>query len=382
MSLRGSNKVTALITLVSVAASAACQEEDVQANEASAVQSAEGPHEIEITRNNPYFRPWPAGMKTALSWGDLPEGRNWGSTSAVHVDLDGESMWVFDRCGSNHSNCLEGLDLDPINKFDASGKYLMGFGAGMFFTPHGLHVDEDGNIWATDSGGPNERTIAEVPAAAQLGHRVVKFSPEGEVLMVIGEGGQAGDPPERLTAPTGTATAPNGDVFIAEGHSAGVDRVSKFSADGTFIMSWGSTGSGPGEFIQPHDIAMDSEGRVFVADRMNYRIQIFDQEGNYLDSWKQFGQPSGLYISPDDILYVADSHSWGDNPREDGLSYRKGIRIGSASTGEVYYYLPDLEAMTPNNSGPEGVGADHAGNVYGAIVRRLGVEKHTRAEPE
>ena len=378
MSLEGLMKATPILTVAALLGLSACRP-DAQAIEAARVQVDEGPHEIDLT--NPYFRPWPAGMKTAWSWGELPEGRTWGSTSAVHVDLDGESMWVFERCGANHGNCLEGLDLDPILKFDSSGTLLTSFGAGMFYTPHGLHVDRDGNVWATDSGGPNERTIQEVPASADLGHRVVKFSPTGDVLMVIGKGGTAGDPSEGLlTAPTGTVTGPNGDVFIAEGHAGGVDRVSKFSADGSFIMNWGTTGSAPGEFSQPHDIAMDSQGRVFVADRMNYRIQIFDQEGNHIDSWKQFGQPSGLYISPDDVLYVADSHSWGDQPRADGLPYRKGIRIGSARTGEVDYYIPDVEAMTRANSGGEGVGADAAGNVYGAIVRRLGIEKHTRPE--
>lgn len=341
---------------------------------ASSVADGAPPHEIEL--ENPYYQVWPAGVPTPWSWGKLPEGRVWGSTSAVHVDKDGTSMWVFDRCGTNHSNCLQALDVDPIMKFDSDGNLLLAFGAGMFVNPHGIHVDRDGNIWATDAGGPNARSLEEIPASRDIGHRAVKFSPTGEVLLIIGTGGQPGDPPNHLTAPTGLATASNGDIFITEAHSGPVNRVSKFRADGTFIKSWGSAGSGPGEFDLPHDISIDSQDRIFVADRSNYRIQIFDQEGNYIDSWKQFGRPSGLYISPDDALYVADSHSWGDEPRKDNEPYRKGIRIGSARTGEVKYYLPDLEVMTRANSGGEGVGADAAGNVYGAIVRRLGVEKH------
>lgn len=336
------------------------------------------PFEYELIPDpNPFQPPWPAGFRTAWSWGHLPSGLNWGSTSAVHVDKDGKSMWVFERCGSDHGNCIGGMDRDPLIKFDPDGKPLVWFGKGMFITPHGVHVDKDGNIWATDSGGPNERTISEYPPSKTLGHRVVKFSPKGEVLMVIGTGGEAGAPPHHLTAPTGAVTAPNGDVFISEGHGGtAVARVSKFSADGKFIKSWGAFGSDPGEFNVPHDIAMDSQGRVFVADRMNYRIQIFDQDGKYIDSWKQFGQPSGIYISADDVLYVTDSHSWGDDPRADRLPYRKGVRIGSARTGKVQYYLPDTEVMTKANSGGEGIGADAAGNIYVAVVRRLGVEKH------
>jgi len=337
------------------------------------------PHEIELP--NPYYRVWPAGVPSPWSWGKLPEGRTWGSTSAVHVDRDGRSMWVFDRCGSDHSNCLNGLDVDPILKFDPDGNLLTSFGKGMFFLPHGIHVDRDGNIWATDAGGPNAEAVANNPQARGIGHRVIKFTPDGRELMIIGTGGVAGDPPNHLTAPTAVVTAANGDIFIAEGHS-GANRISKFRADGTFLMSWGSDGTGPGQFRLPHDIGMDSQGRVFVADRSNYRIQIFDQEGNYIDAWKQFGRPSGLYISPTDILYVADSHSWGDEVRVDNEPYRKGIRVGSARTGEVHYYLPDLEVMTRANSGGEGVGADAEGNIYSAVVRRLGVEKFPINPPQ
>jgi sugar lactone lactonase YvrE len=237
-------------------------------------------------------------------------------------------------------------------------------------------MDPQGNLWATDAGGPNAAAIAANPAVRNIGHRVVKFSPTGRVLMTIGTGGVAGDPPNHLISPTGLAVAPNGDIFISEGHS-GANRVSKFRADGTFVKSWGTTGSAPGQFQLPHDIATDSQGRVFVADRTNYRIQIFDGDGNYIDSWKQFGRPSGIFIDAADNLYVTDSHSWGDEDRVDGLPLRKGIRVGSARTGEVRAYIPDLEVFTHANSGGEGIAADPQGNIYSAVVRRLGVEKFT-----
>jgi sugar lactone lactonase YvrE len=334
---------------------------------------------FEVHTPNPYYVVWPAGRPTPNSWGD--PGRPWGSTSAAAIDADGRSVWIFDRCGSDHSNCLEGLDVDPIMKFDPDGNLLLSFGRGMFYNPHGLHIDKDGNLWATDAGGPNAEMMATNPNARGIGHQVIKFSPDGTVLMRLGTAGVAGEPPAHLTAPTEVATNSAGEIFVAEGHS-GANRISKFAADGTFIMSWGEEGTGPGQFRLPHDIVIDSQDRVFVADRTNYRIQIFDRDGNFIDEWKQFGRPSGLYITPEDMLYVTDSHSWGDEDREDGLSYRKGIRVGSARTGEVMYYRPDLEVMSHANSGGEGIAADSEGNVYSAVVRRLGVEKFTLQPPE
>jgi sugar lactone lactonase YvrE len=119
---------------------------------------------------------------------------------------------------------------------------------------------------------------------------------------------------------------------------------------------------------------MDSQGRLFVGDRSNSRIQIFDQEGRFIDEWRQFGRPSGIYITADDMMYVADSESWGpDNP-----GWKKGIRIGSAKDGSVTYFIEDIESTTTEHSGAEGIGVDAEGNVYGAVVRRRMLEKYVR----
>jgi hypothetical protein len=245
-----------------------------------------------------------------------------------------------------------------VLKLDAEGSLLASWGSGMFSFPHGFGVDAEGNVWATD----------------QRGHQVFKWSSDGQLLMTLGERGQAGDPPLRLSEPTDVAVAPNGDIFITEGHSfsAGVNRVSKFRSDGTFLMSFGGSGSGPGEFNVPHTIAFDSRGRVFVGDRANNRIQIFDQDGRFLDVWYQFGRPSGIAITADDRIYVADSESWGtDNP-----GWQKGIRVGSARDGSVDYLIADVESTAVEHSGAEGVGVDARGNVYGAVVRRRMLERH------
>ena len=224
-------------------------------------------------------------------------------------------------------------------KLDPSGRLLKSWGVGLFDFPHGLDIDDDGNVWTAD----------------QRRHQVLKFDSEGELLMTIGEKGRSGAPP-LLAEPTDVIVAANGDIFITEGHNFanGANRVSKYAADGTLLMSWGRTGSGAGEFNVPHTIALDSQGRVFVGDRANNRIQIFDQEGNFLDVWYQFGRPSGIAIGADDRIYVADSESFGsDNP-----GWKKGIRVGSARDGSVQYLIEDLEPTAIEHSGAEGVGVD------------------------
>ena len=152
----------------------------------------------------------------------------------------------------------------------------------------------------------------------------------------------------------------------------------KFSKDGKYIKEWGKHGSGPGEFEVPHTLAFDSQGRLFVGDRANNRVQIFDQDGKFIADWKQFSRPSGVFIDKNDILYVADSEStdkdgYGHNP-----GYKRGIRIGSAKTGVVTAFIPDPSPGTGATSAAEGVAADAAGNVYGAEVGPRAVKKYVK----
>ena len=233
----------------------------------------------------------------------------------------------------------------------------------MFIFPHGFHVDREGNVWATDAQGQDGK-----------GHQVFKFTSQGKLLLTLGKAGVAAAGVDTFNQPTDVVTAPSGDIFVTEGHGGPSNRVIKFSKDGRFIKTWGTNGSGPGEFNAPHTIALDSRGRLFVGDRSNNRIQIFDQDGRFLDQWKQFSRPSGIYITPDDTIYVADSESWGpDNP-----GWKKGIRIGSARDGSIKAFIEDIESTTIDHSGAEGVGVDAEGNVYGAVVRRRMLEKHVR----
>ena len=292
------------------------------------------------------------------AWGELPDGRVYGATSAVYPGPDGRTMWVAERCGQN--SCIDRRDMDPVLHFDLEGKLLGSFGAGVFAWPHGIHVDRQGNVWITDAVGFG----ANPP---DLGHVVYKFSPEGELLLTLGKKGTAGSGPDTFNQPSDVLVAPNGDVFVADGHGAGGNnRIVKFSSDGRFIKEWGTTGGEAGEFRDPHALAMDSEGRLFVGDRANNRIQIFDQDGNHLASWSQFGRPSGLYIDANDVLYATDSES---NARRNP-GWRRGIYIGSAKDGRVTAFIPDPEPRPDSSatSGAEGVAADAMGNVYGAEV--------------
>ena len=283
-------------------------------------------------------------------WAKAPAGRPWGAMVSVDVDRDG-NIWVLERCGAN--SCI-GSTFGPVLKFDPSGKLLTSFGAGLFAFPHGIHVDRDGNVWATDAAGQDGK-----------GHVVVKFSPEGKVLLTLGKPGVAGNGPDTLNEPAAVVTAPNGDIFVADGHGINSNlRIAKFSKDGTFIKAWGKKGTGRGEFMGLHAIAIDSKGRIFVGDRPNNRIQIFDQEGNFLDEWRQFGRPSGIHIDKNDRMYVADPQS---NVKLN-KGFKRGIYIGSARDGKVTALIPSDQPKTDDEdtNGMEGAAADAKGNVYGA----------------
>jgi sugar lactone lactonase YvrE len=312
----------------------------------------------------------PNPYQTVEGWAKMPEGRTWGATSAVEIAPDGKSIWVAERCGGN--SCA-GSTLPAVLKFDETGKLVKSFGAGMFVFPHGIHVDKEGNVWVTDGIPPG---AAAAQAAAGKGHIVVKFSHEGKVLLTLGKLGVAGDGPDTFNQPSDVITAPNGDIFVADGHGGNTNaRIVKFDKNGKFIKSWGKKGTAPGDFDTPHSLAMDSKGRLFVADRNNNRIQIFDQDGKFLEEWKQFSRLSGIYIR-DDVLYAADSES--NKSRHAG--WKRGIRIGSAKDGKVTAFIPDPEPNpdAAGTSAAEGVAVDAKGNIYGAEVGPRALKRYVK----
>jgi streptogramin lyase len=307
---------------------------------------------------NPYSRD--------ANWLKLPDGRRIGQVTGVDIDPDGRSVWVFERCGAR--DCVNSTR-DPIEKFDPSGNFVLAFGQGLFNHPHGFYVDREGNVWTTDNTGGNGK-----------GHQVIKFSPQGKVLLTLGRPGIAGDGPDMFNAPTDVAVARNGDIIVSDGHGGNTNaRIVKFTRDGKFIMAWGRRGSGPGEFGVNHSLAIDSMGRIFVADRSNNRIEIFGQDGAFLGEWKQFGRPSGVFIDKNDILYVTDSESnMAQNP-----GFKRGVRIGSVKDGKVTAFIPDPAPAkegtgAASNSWGESVAADDAGNVFVGMYEAGTVERYVK----
>jgi hypothetical protein len=313
----------------------------------------------------------PNPYRAGASWGQLPDGRKWGSTASVSAAPDGK-IWVTDRCGMSGAGGTTcggpNVNVNPIFQFNTSGKLLKSFGAGMFVSPHKLSVDKEGNLWLADNGG----------------NQVFKLDQNGKVLLTLGKKGVAGSGQDEFDAPTDVAIAPDGDIFVGDGHNGGGTatgnaRIVKFDKNGKFLKTWGTKGMRLGEFDVVHTLAFDSHGRLFVGDRQNNRIQIFDQNGKFIAQWFQFGRPSGMYIDKNDVLYVADSESRDARTNtgqfalpQTGYGYNlgaeRGIRIGSARDGSVKYFIPD-PCPYPYPSGSslaEGVTSDAEGNVYGA----------------
>ena len=298
----------------------------------------------------------------------LPAGRTIGATSGLAIHPDGSSIWVYDRCGD--SDC-RGSNLAPIMQFDLEGNHLLSFGANLFQRPHGLFVDRDGNVWVTDDVGSREiDTVSD-----GKGHQVFKFSPEGELLMTLGKPGIPGDGPDTFNMPSAVLVAPNGDIFVGDGHGPRSNaRIVKFNSRGDFLMTWGSAGDGPNQFHTPHALAMDSAGRLFVGDRGNSRVLIFDQLGKFIDEWKQFGRPSGMFIDDNDLLYVADSSS--SNTAQSNPGFEEGIRVGHVRDGEIILFIED----TDSDGSQEGVTADSDGNIYGSLTGGMALRKYPQSE--
>ena len=308
------------------------------------------------------------------SWASLPEGREWGSTAGMDTDPTDGHVWGYERCGSGSAggpgvNCDNNL-VDPIFKFDRhTGDVLANFGAGVFVTPHGIYVDDDGNAWVTDFAGNAEGT---------KGHQVHKFSPDGELLMSLGTAGQPGNDPARLNQPNDVIVGPDGSIFVADGHSgqnmttaeqmaegraAGLTgRIVKYSADGEYLMEWGEIGTEHGQFRTPHALEFDAQGRLWVADRGNHRLEIYDQQGNYLESRYLYGRISDLFITDDDMVYAIDSES--SEARH--INWRNGVRIGPVDQDWLVGFIGPWESASRPQNGVtcEGIAVDADGNVY------------------
>ena len=329
---------------------------------ATAVMAQSGPND------------YPEPYTEIKNYFQLPEGRKMGSTNTVFGDSKG-NIWIIERCGAN--GCEKTPDIDPIMEFSHDGKFIKSFGKGKLLFPHGIFIDKQDNIWVADNHNDGK-----------IGDDVIKFSPTGKVLMTLGTPGKAGNDYTHFHEPNAVAVGLDGSIYVADGHSADVAwdppfanknqtpttgnaRVSKFSPSGKFLTAWGGHGSGPGEFQNPHCLAIDVHGNVWVGDRSNNRMQAFTKDGKFIKELKNFGRPSGCFIDSKNNLYVSDSEShehkgYGWNP-----GFGRGIRIGNADEGKVVAYLKDDPDQNPEKSGTsngEGVWAGKDGIIYDAEV--------------
>ncbi len=328
----------------------------------------------------------PNPYRATLGWEQLPEGRTLGIVSGVIPDPDGEHLWILDRCGANQ---CAGTDLDPILKFDLDGNLVDSFGAGMFAFPHGFALDHEGYLWVTE-GGAHGDARARLGESMGMGHQVFKLTRDGEVVMRIGEAGVWGDDQRHFNGPSGVAIAPDGHIWVADGHRGGNNRIVKLTPEGDFVLAVGggvgSESREPARFSDPHDIKIDSRGRVYVADRGNSRIQVFDPDGELLYIWTQYGKPSGLFIDRNDILYAGDGLS-GDlrtgppDPWRSNFGWEKGIRIGDLEDEQAWvrYFIPQHD---PNvGPGIEFLGVDFEGNIYAGEVNRMRLVRYVPSRP-
>jgi len=314
-------------------------------------------------------------------WAQLTiEKRPWGGSNGVAVDRDGKSVWATDRCSPGTVPGCLGSKANPVHLFDENGKEIRSFGGGMFVWPHGIHADREGNVWVTDARVPTADEKQKYPGEGNKGSVVVKFSPQGQVLMTLGKPGVKGNPPDALTEPNDVVTDPaNGDIYVAESHTNVEDpnlvgRISVFDRTGKFLRTIGKTGTGPGEFRTPHSVKFDSQGRLIVADRHNHRVQILTKDGRYIGEYKEFSRVSGIVIDANDTIYAADSES--DARRHPG--WLKGIRIGNLKDGKVTGFFPPHATNAPEGAMGEGISIDAAGNIYTAEATVRGIFKYVK----
>ena len=339
----------------------------------------------------------PNPYRLVEDWPTLPASMNggrWGEVSRVQVGPRG-NIWVLHRCFAvtppGSAVCLGAYkDYPPILEFDPSGKLLAGFGAGLLAYPHGLAIDEKGDLLVTDVN--DEAAVLGLPATnadgAVMGQDVLKLSPTGEVLLTLGKEGISGSSSDTFDRPSGVAVAPNGDIFVSDGHYPNARhnaRIMKFDKSGRFIKSWGTLGSAPGDFDGPHDICIGgSQQHVYVADRQNKRIQVFDQDGKLIAAWPQFGQVNSVFVGADDTIYAGTAYpdpaytgaAQNDPTATKGLI--RGIIVGSAKDGTLKAFIPDPADLSTvvRGSSASGVTADEHGNIYAADVGAHSLRKY------
>jgi DNA-binding beta-propeller fold protein YncE len=267
--------------------------------------------------------------RPVAGWPELPAKTVLGPVSAVATD-SADRVYVFHRGPK------------PVLVFDRDGKFLRSWGDEHLKTPHGLRIDDKGNIWVTDIGN----------------HQVMKFDPDGKLLLSLGKKGEAGVGDDQFDRPTDIAIAPSGEFYVSDGY--GNSRVLKFSAEGKLLRQWGNKGTGPSEFNLPHAIVLDAKGRLYVGDRENSRIQIFDADGKFEIEWKEGGAPYGLFLAGDRLFVADGAANWVKVLGPDGKAIG---RFGEKGTGPGQFQLPHMICV------------DSAGSVYVTEINGKRIQK-------
>lgn len=276
----------------------------------------------------------PLPHKLVPGWGQLPPGWNIVEASGVAVDKE-DNIWVFHR--GKH----------PVIQFDRNGKVLQSWDDTPVASAHGIKVSSDGNIWTVDVAA----------------HRLLTFTPQGRVVQVIGAAGQQPGTQESRDAfnrPTGIAFARDGSYYVSDGYAN--SRVVRFGRDGVFQLQWGSKGSGDGQFSTVHDVAVDAQGRVYVADRENRRIQVFDAGGRFITKWTDLGSPWGLaYVARENAIYMCDGYN---------------NRIVKLNTeGQILGVLGEYGKLPGKLDFAHHIAVDSQGAIYVAEIKNWRVQK-------
>jgi DNA-binding beta-propeller fold protein YncE len=296
------------------------------------------------------------GYDVVPSWPSRPKNLTWGAVAGIAISPS-DQIWTFNRGPV------------PVQVYTADGEFVRSWGEGQFREPHQVRIDREGFVWLVDSGR----------------HVVKKFTPEGKLHLTLGSDDEPGEDSTHLNRPTDVAIARNGHLFVADGY--GNNRIVHFDNRGQFVGTWGSLGSAPGQFSLPHSIALDSQGRLFVADRNNARVQVFDQAGRFLDEWRDLLVPWHIVITDRDEVYVC-----GSSPMRWPKIPIPGLIVGIPPKDQlIMVFTPDGRATKlftfpkGQHSGElewvHGIAVDHGGNLYLGDIQGRRAQKFVRLEP-
>lgn len=293
-------------------------------------------------------------------WPQRPDDKPWGRTPGVAIDSK-DQVWVFTRAEP------------PIHVYSTDGKFIRAWGKGLIGTDerglgsHHIKIDNHGMIWLADVRN----------------HVVMQLTPDGKVLKTLGTSGEAGCDETHLNKPTDMAITPDGQVFVADGY--GNARVAHFDANGKFVKAWGKLGTGPGEFSLVHGIALDSKGKLYVADRNNARVQVFDQQGKFLDQWQNLIVPWGFCMTPKDELWVCGCSPMPWRETDNALSCppkdQVFMRFGTCGKLLQLWTVPkgtDGEEKPGELNWVHGIAVDSDGNIYATDIMGERVQKFVK----